>query len=290
MADQAPLLHLSDAARDIPFEIHTLEWMQQNRRVQQEAAHRHDYFTLIWVQAGTGLQYIDLDHAPVEEGMVYAIAPGQIHLLKADTGISGIALAFTAEFLCQYEDNYDLLYSSGIFNSYAGASKIAVPPMVQEDLQAVAGQLLKEFGNFFLLRAEILRTYLKLFLLYLTRNFQAADKDAPHTASAKLVRQFLELLEKQYASKKMVTDYARELAVTPNYLNEIIKKKTGLPASDHIRNRVILEAKREAAYADNSMKEIAYRLGFEDLAHFSKYFKNATGSSFTAFRKEIGIR
>lgn len=266
-----------------------MEWMEQNRRLEQEAAHRHDYFTLIWVLAGSGLQYIDLEKHPISAGTVYAIAPGQIHLLQADPGIRGFAIAFTAEFLCRHEDNYALLYQSGIFNSAAAASIIAVPSMIQAELEDVAGKLLKEFGNFFLLRAEILRTYLKLFLLYLSRNFQAAEKDAPNTANAKLVRQFLELLDQQYATKKMVTEYARELAVTPNYLNEIIKKKTGIPASDHIRNRIILEAKREAAYADSSMKEIAYRLGFEDLAHFSKYFKNATGKSFTAFRKEIGI-
>lgn len=83
----------------------------------------------------------------------------------------------------------------------------------------------------------------------------------------------------------MVSDYARELAVTPNYLNEIIRKKTGIAASDHIKNRIILEAKREAVHGGGSMKEIAYRLGFDDLAHFSKYFKNATGRSFTEFRK-----
>ncbi len=76
------------------------------------------------------------------------------------------------------------------------------------------------------------------------------------------------------------------LFVTPNYLNEIIKKITGYSAGYHIRQRITLEAKRMALYSDNSMKEIAYNLGFLDCAHFSKFFKTITGSNFTEFKKE----
>lgn len=85
----------------------------------------------------------------------------------------------------------------------------------------------------------------------------------------------------------MVTDYADELIVTPNYLNEVIKKITGFPASHHIQQRIVLEAKRQAAYSNLSMKEVAYQLGFDDMAHFSKFFKNASGQSFTDFKKAL---
>ncbi|MCW3111245.1 MAG: helix-turn-helix protein, partial [Segetibacter sp.] len=68
---------------------------------------------------------------------------------------------------------------------------------------------------------------------------------------------------------------------------EIVKKTSGTPASDHIKHRIVLEAKRHAAYSDVSMKEIAYSLGFDDVAHFSKYFKNATGINFTDFKKDL---
>lgn len=54
----------------------------------------------------------------------------------------------------------------------------------------------------------------------------------------------------------------------------------------HIRQRVILEARRRAANSDVSMKEIAYYLGFDDTAHFSKFFKTAYGKNFTEFKKE----
>jgi YesN/AraC family two-component response regulator len=84
----------------------------------------------------------------------------------------------------------------------------------------------------------------------------------------------------------MVSDYAGRLSVTPNYLNEIIKKTTGFSAGHHIRQRIVLEAKRQATYSGRCMKEIAYFLGFCDMAHFSKLFKNTTGMNFSYFKKE----
>jgi len=47
-----------------------------------------------------------------------------------------------------------------------------------------------------------------------------------------------------------------------------------------------MEAKRLALYSQVSMKEIAYGLGFDNLAHFSKYFKTNSGSNFTDFKRQ----
>ena len=53
------------------------------------------------------------------------------------------------------------------------------------------------------------------------------------------------------------------------------------------RQRVVLEAKRQATYSGASMKEIAHQLGFDDIAHFSKFFKNFSGLSFSNYKKEV---
>ena len=47
-----------------------------------------------------------------------------------------------------------------------------------------------------------------------------------------------------------------------------------------------MEAKRQAMYSQVSMKEIAYGLGFDNLAHFSKYFKTNSGINFTDFKRQ----
>jgi len=285
-----PVLDIGKSVANVPFEIHTMEWIAQNRFHQNEVPHRHSYFAIIWIKKGKGVHFIDVDKYELENDTVYCLTPGQIHLLTVDGPIDGYVISFTAEFLSLNEDNFNLLFNTGLFYTFSHSPVIKVSAEMADDMGGVVEKMMKEYANFFLLRSEILRGFLKIFLIYLTRQFEGADPNPQQPRNIELAKKFLSLLEKQFATKKMVADYADQLAVTPNYLNEVIKKVSGFPASHHIQQRIVLEAKRQAAYSDISMKEIAWHLGFDDVAHFSKFFKNVSGSSFSDFRKELAVR
>lgn len=290
MAVVHPVLQIGKSDSNVPFEIHTMQWIEQNRWQQNSTPHKHNYFVIVWVKKGSGVHLIDLNRFEIGDDTVYCITPGQIHLLKATEDTEGYVISFTSDFLSLSDENYELLVNSGLFYSFTGSSEIKITAEIKEELESVVQKIEKEFQNFFLLRSEILRGYLKIFLIYLTRQFERSKKDVHHSRNVELVKNFFALLEKNFIARKMVADYASELAVTPNYLNEIVKKVSGFPASEHIKQRVVLEAKRQAAYSDISMKEIAYGLGFDDVAHFSKYFKNVTGINFTDFKKTAAIQ
>ncbi len=102
-----------------------------------------------------------------------------------------------------------------------------------------------------------------------------------------LVQKFRGLVQNNFTTMKLVTDYANVLCLTPANLNRIIKKVTGFTASYHIQQQIILEAKKKAIYSNGSMKEIAYLLGFDDLAYFSKFFKKNSGMNFTNFKRGL---
>ena len=284
-----PVLDIGKTVANVPFEIHTMEWIAQNRFHQNEVPHRHSYFAIIWIKKGTGVHFIDVDKYELEDSTVYCLTPGQIHLLKVNGHADGYVISFTAEFLSLNEDNFNLLFNTGLFYTFSHSPVIKVSEEMAEDMGGIVEKMMKEYANFFLLRSEILRGFLKIFLIYLTRQFEGADPHAQQPRNIELAKKFLSLLEKQFTSKKMVADYADQLAVTPNYLNEVIKKVSGFPASHHIQQRIVLEAKRQAAYSDISMKEIAWHLGFDDVAHFSKFFKNVSGTSFSDFRKDLAL-
>ncbi|HED10427.1 MAG TPA: helix-turn-helix domain-containing protein, partial [Caldithrix abyssi] len=52
------------------------------------------------------------------------------------------------------------------------------------------------------------------------------------------------------------------------------------------QSRITTEAKRHLYFTEASAKEIAYRLGFSNPAHFSSFFKKCTGKSPSFFRKQ----
>ncbi|PZR25270.1 MAG: AraC family transcriptional regulator [Citrobacter freundii] len=287
MTAPTPILEITRSTANVPFEIHTMEWLEKNRWQQNAMPHRHNYFVIIWVKKGTGVHLIDLDKFELQDDTVYCITPGQVHLLKQNGDAEGYVMSFTADFMGAEESNLDLLFNTGLFNTFAHSPVIKVDAEVKDEMEDAVKRMMKEYANFFLLRSEILRGFLKIFLIYLTRQFEKTNQQPAQSRNIDLMRRFLSLLEKQYTTKRMVTDYADELVVTPNYLNEVVKKISGFPASHHIQQRIILEAKRQAAYSNVTMKEVAYHLGFDDMAHFSKFFKNAAGVSFTEFKKGV---
>lgn len=283
----ATMLSIDHDRMQVPFEVRSLSWMQQNRWQQNTSPRRHNYFQIIWVKQGTGTHLIDLEKLPIDAHTIYCISPGQVHQLNAHENLKGYAISFTLDFISMVEDYYDLVFDSGLFYTFDQSPVISIDDEIRKEMIGLVKKMRKEFDNYYLLRAEILRGYLKIFMIYLTRQYKREDNQKGQSRNSRLLKQFLSLLDENYTSKKMVADYAEELCITPNYLNEVVKKISGMPASEHIKQRIVIEAKRQASYTHASMKEIAYNLGFNDTSHFSKYFKNACGTNFTDFKNEI---
>ena len=130
--------------------------------------------------------------------------------------------------------------------------------------------------------AELTRAYLHALLLRCLSLRPAARPPAP----AGLLARFWHLLEHRFRTCKSVASYAHELCVTPNHLSERIRQETGRPASEHIRQRVMQEARHLLAAPNVQLKQVAYELGFEDTAHFGKLFKRCHGMSFSDFRAQ----
>jgi AraC-like DNA-binding protein len=69
-----------------------------------------------------------------------------------------------------------------------------------------------------------------------------------------------------------------------NHLNKVLKETTGNTTTELISKRVVEEAKILLKQTDWSISEIAYTLGFDEVAHFSNYFKKQTAAAPLTFR------
>ena len=75
------------------------------------------------------------------------------------------------------------------------------------------------------------------------------------------------------------------LAVHVNHLNKVLKENTGKTTTELITSRVVQESKILLKQTDWNISEIAYSLGFEEVAHFSNFFKKQTSLTPLAFRE-----
>ena len=196
-------------------------------------------------------------------------------------------ISFTADFLHLTPNSFSPLFRNGLFGSSTDPAVIKVSSEIENDLLQIVKSMQQEFLNSSPLKSDILRQYLKIFLIYLTRQIEQPAEPVEQLSRTELANRFFSLLQQNFTQKKLVTDYAGMLSITPNYLNNIVKKVSGYPASYHIQQQLIQEAKRQAVYTDKSMKEIAYYLGFETNTHFSKFFKKNEGANFRDYRKAM---
>lgn len=275
----------SGKENDIPFEIQTLQWFSQHSAGRQGMPHQHQHIEIIWLKRGNGFLDIDGNRYKMTNNTLYYIIPGQPHLLEIEEA-EGYIISFPEGLLSSGSDDFELMYRTGLFHLLTNTPGIRVKQDVADEIEDISRKLHRELTNGYLLRSEIIKRYTCIFLIYLARQLEDSLPVATQTRNLSLVKNFISLVEKKYMNWKLVKEYAGELAVTPNYLNEVVKRISGYPAGHHIRQRVVLEARRRAACPTTSMKEIAYYLGFDDIAHFSKFFKSVYGKNFTDFRKE----
>ena len=125
-------------------------------------------------------------------------------------------------------------------------------------------------------KKEIIAKMLELYLLRLeqqSQNSLACKFEKKHQA---LFLRFKNLLEENYAKTRNVKDYAGWLNISPKHLNHITRAITLNTAKLFIDQYVILEIKRAILSTNNSLKEIAFQMGFDEVTNFTKFFKKNT--------------
>jgi AraC-like DNA-binding protein len=114
-----------------------------------------------------------------------------------------------------------------------------------------------------------------------------------HVLSSKerLYNVFNELLDRQFPVEtarhkhlRTASDFAEALNVHVNYLNRILKEKTGKSTRALLFERILKESIILLKHTNWSVSEIAYNLGFKDVSHFNHFFRRQAHATPTNFR------
>jgi AraC family transcriptional activator of pobA len=257
---------------------------QENPWPWCDTTQRLSNYEMIWIEHGAVSLDLNLNRFEPDGNTIWLLAPGQIRRLKFCPSSKSVYFRFPTELFYQLSSEIRFPTITRDFHHLSRPMEIQLTDNVINDLKVIFSKMFREFSDNDDTTNDVLYGWLKIFMLYLARNVKI-QTSTPLSRDTELARRFMELVSKNFTTKKMVSDYADNLLVTPNYLNQIVKRVSGFPASHHIQQYLILEAKRQATQSCRSMKEIAYDLGFDDLAHFSKFFKSKSGINFSSFKK-----
>jgi len=96
------------------------------------------------------------------------------------------------------------------------------------------------------------------------------------------------LIEENFRKERQLAFYSEKLAMTPDRLNDHVKRATGVTAGHLIRQRVLTEAKRQLVFTSLPIHEVAYDLAFSDPSHFTRFFRKQSGATPQEFRARGG--
>jgi AraC-like DNA-binding protein len=249
--------------------------------------HLHDFYSIFWVESGEAIHATEFVEYSLLADTILFVPPGLKHRMHIDKSVTGIYILFNEDFIQFNQKNYVPLKEYRLFNNPEFKSLITLDQHNREKLKNVANLIYNETQHPDEYSQEIALNLLHLFLLESRRIFDQQNqvpKEDPETTPDTTIIRFKQLIEENFSREKNVSPYAEMLNINPSCLNELAKRLTGITAGELIRNRVIDETKKLLYSSNLSGKEIAYELGFEDPAYFSRFFKKYTGTTLKEFR------
>jgi AraC family transcriptional regulator len=95
----------------------------------------------------------------------------------------------------------------------------------------------------------------------------------------------IDLIDAKLTEDIALEDLASAAAMSPFHFSRSFKRATGLPPHQYLASRRIEMAKALLKTTSLPVAEIAFRVGYQDVSHFTQLFKRMTGATPGEFRK-----
>lgn len=140
--------------------------------------------------------------------------------------------------------------------------------------------------------AALLSATIQVLIEYLHR-FYDRQFITRHKVNSEIVATFQKRLKAYFNGEQekngipSVAYFAEKANLSAGYFSDLIRKETGSSPKDIIATHIMTEAKHRLAGKNADISSIAYDLGFEYPAHFTRMFKRMTQLTPTEFRSKI---
>ncbi|HEX3385819.1 MAG TPA: helix-turn-helix transcriptional regulator [Mucilaginibacter sp.] len=247
--------------------------------------HKHTFYHLVLFTKGAGTHAIDFKTFKIVPFQIYFMIPGQVHSWDFEGEVDGYVIHFSEDFFRSFLLANDYLAQFPFFSGDIDDAVINIKSELQPKIKALFEDIIAESENPGRMGIDLIRALLLQVFILLARTEYDHTEKQHSTYNYTLLKNFRQLVEKNFSTLRLPKDYAHLLYITPNHLNAICNDMLGISAGEVIRNRVLLEARRLLINLDLNIAEIGYRLNFNDNSYFTKFFKKYTGQLPEEFRK-----
>lgn len=228
-----------------------------------------------------------------QEGTIVSFAPGQVVTLddeKDELGPDVLGLMF----------HPDLIYGTPLaskikefeFFSFSLTESLHLSEKEREKfkfyVELIREELERPIDNH---TSAVLSAHIQLLLEHLDR-FYDRQFITRHKVNSDIVSQFQQNLQNYFSENEIINIpnvgyFAEKVSLSSGYFSNLIKRETGMSPKDLISLHLIDEAKRRLVETKQDISVIAYSLGFDYPAHFSRLFKKITGFTPKEYRLKV---
>lgn len=252
-------------------------------------AHRHrDLHQVLLVRRGSIEVQLDGESHSVRPPAAIVVPPGAVHSFGFEPNTQGFVVSF----------------AGGLARELAAAAPMLIETLERPlacsvdrraldatDSWALAEMMLREFGRSAPGRHLALRGMLAALLANIVRlaDTAASSEGGAALPARELVARFRQSLEQRFRTHVSVATYAAELGASEPTLRRSCLAVVGETPLEMLQLRLLVEAERQLRYTSMPVAQVAFHLGFDDPAYFSRFFTRRMGLTPRAFRTRDGL-
>jgi AraC family transcriptional regulator len=235
-----------------------------------------------------GGMYIDEKYYPVSKGDIIFRRPRQT--------TQGVMPYTCYAVILDLMDNtgkksgtYDFNKPQEFQANYSCPSLDRIPPVMRasafEHYSLLFDSILKEYINPGPDSQAMLKGYCLQLLCKMSREaIHPGGYKEIASAYRVLFKQVVKFVEDNISSRIMLKDLAAVAGMSPNYFHRVFTKTMGLTPNQFILMKRMSKARELLATTGESIADISFRCGFENIAYFSYVFKRYSGITPSSFR------
>lgn len=253
------------------FEILRFETLEEP---QIDDFHKHTFYEILWTEKGKSKQIIDYKEYKVHPNSLFFISPNQVHSFEEWKPLAGGTILFTEDFYLLNRANKETLFELSFLDNLYSNPGITFTKKefagILDIIHQLEAEQRRDDRN-----TTILQAYLNILLAQVQRHLEVNSVGSVARRYLILFKDFKQKLEQHFLKNKTAGFYADQLHITQHHLNLVCKAVTNHTATEIIRSRSMLEAKRMLTFSDKTISQIAADLNFSDSSYFARSFKAA---------------
>ena len=268
----------------------TKKFYFNGKKKSEMTYNRRLYYKISLVKGKNLVEYADKTVLIEKQGILFATPKIPYRYTPQDKEQSGFFCVFTKEFLSKSKTGL-LIDELPIYRTESDFVYQLNDEQYKE-MEVIFKKMDAELSSEYVYKYDLIRNYV-FELIHSGQKLKPIDSSiSTANAANRISLLFIDLLERQFPIEsnsqiiqlKFPIDFANILGIHINHLNKVLKETTRRNTTEIINGRIAEEAKILLKQTQWNVSEIAFSLGFDEVSHFSNFFKKHTGLSPIKYR------